>query len=47
MMQAMADIPRNGLVAVGAILAVLGLLGFAIPVATTQETKEVLKIGDL
>ena len=43
----MADIPKNGLIMAGAIFAVLGLAGFAIPVITTQETKEVAKIGDL
>jgi hypothetical protein len=37
----------NGLVMGGAALAVLGLIGLAIPVFTTQETKEVAKIGDL
>lgn len=38
---------RNGLITAGVILAVLGLLGFAIPVITTQETTEVARIGDL
>jgi len=37
----------NGLVIVGLILVVLGVAGFAIPVFTTQETKEVARIGDL
>jgi hypothetical protein len=37
----------NGLVTGGAALAVLGLIGLAIPIFTTQETKEVAKIGDL
>jgi hypothetical protein len=37
----------NGLVMVGAILAVIGLLGFAIPSFTTQHTEEVAHIGDL
>jgi hypothetical protein len=31
----------------GAILALLGLLGFAIPMFTTQQTKDVANIGDL
>ena len=31
----------------GAILAVLGLLGFAIPMFTTQQTKDVANIGGL
>ena len=37
----------NGLVVGGVVLAVAGLLTFAIPVFTTQQTKEVAKIGDL
>jgi hypothetical protein len=31
----------------GAILAVLGVLAIAIPVFTTEQTKEVAKLGDL
>ncbi len=37
----------NGLMVVGAILVLAGILGFAIPVFTTQETEEVARIGDL
>ena len=37
----------NGLLMVGVILVVAGVLGFAIPVFTTQQTKEVARIGDL
>jgi ABC-type nickel/cobalt efflux system permease component RcnA len=37
----------NGLIMVGVILVVAGVLGFAIPVFTTQQTKEVARIGDL
>ena len=37
----------NGLIAIGAILVLLGVVGFAIPVFTTQETEEVARIGDL
>ena len=37
----------NGLMMGGAVLALLGLIGLAVPVFTTQETKEVAKIGDL
>jgi hypothetical protein len=33
--------------AAGAILIVLGILGFAIPYFTTQDTKDVAKLGDL
>jgi hypothetical protein len=29
----------------GALLALLGILGFAIPVFTTSETKDVVKLG--
>jgi hypothetical protein len=32
---------------IGAILMVLGVLGFAIPYFTTSDTKEVAKLGDL
>lgn len=31
----------------GALLALLGILGLAIPVFTTSETKDVVKLGDL
>jgi hypothetical protein len=37
----------NGLIMGGVALALLGLIGLAIPVFTTKETKEVAKIGDL
>jgi hypothetical protein len=37
----------KGIVAAGAILALLGLLGLAIPVFSTSQTKDVAKIGDL
>jgi hypothetical protein len=37
----------NVLVVTGAVLALLGIVGFAIPVFTTRDTKEVAKIGDL
>jgi hypothetical protein len=31
----------------GALLAMLGILGLAIPVFTTSQTKDVVKLGDL
>jgi hypothetical protein len=31
----------------GAVLALLGILGLAIPVFTTSQTKDVAKVGDL
>ena len=37
----------NGLMLVGVILVIAGVLGFAIPVFTTQKTEEVAKIGGL
>jgi hypothetical protein len=37
----------NGLMMGGAALAALGLVGFAIPVFTTTDTKEVARLGDL
>jgi hypothetical protein len=33
--------------AAGAILVVLGILGFAIPYFVTQQTTDVAKVGDL
>lgn len=38
---------RNGLVMIGAILAIIGVLAIAIPYFTTTETKDIAKIGDL
>ncbi len=35
------------LMTVGAVLVLLGLIGFAVPIFTTQQTKDVAKIGDL
>jgi hypothetical protein len=37
----------KSLVILGAIIALLGLIAFAIPSFSTHETKEVAKIGDL
>ena len=37
----------NKLVMAGVVLALLGMLGFAIPMFTTEQTKDVAKIGDL
>lgn len=36
---------RSSWVAVGAVLVVPGLIGFAIPIFTTQETTELARIG--
>lgn len=38
---------HSPLVVVGAILVVLGLIGFAIPIFTTQETTELARVGEL
>ncbi len=38
---------RSPLVVVGAVLVVLGLIGFAIPIFTTQETTELARVGEL
>lgn len=38
---------RSPLILIGAVLVALGLIGFAIPMFTTQETRDVAKIGDL
>jgi uncharacterized membrane protein HdeD (DUF308 family) len=37
----------NSFVVAGVIFVLLGLLGFAMPMFTTQKTEEVAKIGDL
>jgi hypothetical protein len=37
----------SGLSIVGAVLTLIGLIGLAIPVFTTQQTRDVAKIGDL
>ena len=37
----------NGLTAAGATLVLLGLAGFAMPIFTTQQTKEVARVGDV
>lgn len=34
-------------VVVGAVLVILGLIGFAIPMFTTQETTELARVGEL
>jgi hypothetical protein len=35
------------LMGMGAILVILGVIGFAVPYFTTQQTTDVAKIGDL
>jgi hypothetical protein len=37
----------NSLMILGALLALLGIAGLAIPEFTTQKTEDVAKIGDL
>ncbi len=37
----------NGLMIIGVILVVLGVLGFAIPAFTTQNTENVATIGNM
>jgi len=37
----------NGLMIAGVVLLALGVLGLAIPIFTTEQTKEVAKVGDL
>jgi hypothetical protein len=37
----------KGIVLVGVVVALLGLVGLAIPVFSTSQTKDVAKIGDL
>ena len=38
---------RNGIILLGAVLAIVGVALIAIPSFTTHETKEVARIGDL
>jgi hypothetical protein len=37
----------NGLMILGVVLVVIGLFGFAIPVFTTHQTRDVARIGEL
>ena len=37
----------NALVIFGAVLLIVGLVGFMIPVFTTQKTEDVARIGDI
>jgi uncharacterized membrane protein HdeD (DUF308 family) len=37
----------NGMTMIGAVLAVIGVLAFAIPAFTTQQNKDVAHIGDV
>ena len=43
----MSGLSRNGLLGVGLVVALAGGLAIAIPVFTTAQTKDVVKIGDL
>lgn len=43
----MGGFSRNWLVLSGAVIVLLGVLAIAIPVFTTEQTKEVAKVGDL
>ena len=37
----------NKLMMAGAVLALLGILGFAVPYFTTNQTEDVAKLGDM
>jgi hypothetical protein len=44
----MSDAPKkSGLMITGAVVALIGILAIAVPVFTTEQTREVAKIGDL
>lgn len=43
----MGRFTMNGLTIAGVALVLLGLVGFAIPIFTTQQTREVARVGDL
>ncbi len=38
---------KNLLMMAGAFLIIIGVLGLAIPVLTTQKTQDIVKVGDL
>ena len=38
---------RNALIILGAVIAILGLIGFVVPIVSTQSTKDVAKVGDI
>ena len=38
---------RSPLIVIGAVLVALGLIGFAVPMFTTQETTELARVGEL
>jgi drug/metabolite transporter (DMT)-like permease len=40
-------VKMNSITWLGAVLALLGILGLAIPVSTTSHTEDVIKLGDL
>jgi hypothetical protein len=44
---AMGRSAMGGITIAGAVLVLLGLIAFAVPVFTTQETKDVARVGDL
>jgi hypothetical protein len=37
----------RGVILIGAMIALLGLVGFAVPSFNTQQTKDVVNLGDL
>ncbi len=37
----------RGVILIGAMIALLGLIGFAVPSFSTQETKDLVNLGDL
>ena len=43
----MGRFSTNGLIVVGAVLILLGIAGFTTPIFTTQQTKDVARVGDL
>ncbi|MHB1217130.1 MAG: hypothetical protein ACYC1L_02890 [Alphaproteobacteria bacterium] len=41
------SVSKKGLMMAGAALALLGAVAIAVPVFTTSETKDVVKVGDV
>ena len=38
---------KNALIILGAVIAILGAIALAIPIFSTQQTKDVAKVGDI
>lgn len=41
------SVSKKGLIMAGAVLALLGAIAIAVPIFTTSETKDLVKVGDV